>query len=297
MPLRSRSTSHSRINPCVIIPDTTDREETKLFRSVTVFCALFGTLLCTLVLQTPFGNWVDTNALAVLNGDLYTIEKSGVLKRTNLSTGKVVAVGKADFESTHIMVAGSGSVFTIDPSGNLNRINPGDGTWKQVGKAGDWANSTAFAMLGDQLYTVESGGELYSTNTATGVWKQVGGRDFVRSKFFLTADNQLYSIEHDGDLHAIDKATGAWKQIGDSGDWLNTRLATSLNGKIYTIESGSPGTLYETDPQTGAWKRIGKKMDFRTKYLFPAGSSLYSIEFDGKMYRIDPVTGDQVAVG
>ena len=267
-----------------------------MFRSVTVFRALFGTLLWTLVLQTPYGNWVDTTALAVLNGDLYTIEKSGALKRTNLSTGKVVAVGKADFANTRIMVAGS-SLFTIDTSGNLNLINPGDGTRKQVGKSGDWAKSTAFAMVGDQLYTVESGGELYSTNTAAGVWKQVGGPDFVRSKYLLAAGDQLYSIEHDGDLHAIDKATGAWKQVGDSGEWLDTRLATSLNGKIYTLGGGSPSTLYETDPKTGAWKQIGKKRDFRTKYLFPAGSSLYSIEFDGKMYRIDPVTGVQVAVG
>lgn len=271
-------------------------EETKLFTSVIIFRALFRTLLWTLVLQTPYGNWVDTTALAVLNGDLYTIEKSGVLKRTNLSTGKVVPVGKADFAHTPIMVAGSGSLFTIDSSGNLKRINPEDGTWKQVGKAGDWAKSTAFALLGDQLYSVESGGELYSTNTATGVWKQVGGLDFVRSKYLLTAGDQLYSIEQDGDLRAIDKATGAWKQIGNSGDWLNTRLATSLNGKIYTIESGSPGSLFETDPKTGAWKQLGKK-DFRTKYLISAGSSLYSIEFDGKMYRIDPVTGAQVEVG
>lgn len=267
-----------------------------MFGSATIVRALFGTLLWTLVLQTPYGNWVDTTALAVLNGNLFTIEKSGALKRTNLSTGKVVAVGKADFENTGIMVAGSGSLFTIDPGGNLNRINPEDGTWKQVGKAGDWAKSTAFAMLGDQLYTVESGGELYSTDTATGVWKQVGGADFVRSKFLLTAGDQLYSIEQDGDLHSIDKATGAWKQIGDSGEWLDTRLATSLNGKIYTIGGGSPGTLYETDPKTGAWKQIGNKRDFRAKYLFPAGSSLYSIEFDGKMYRVDPVTGAQVGV-
>jgi len=75
------------------------------------------------------------------------------------------------------------------------------------------------------------------------------------------------------------------------------RLATSLNGKIYTIESGSPGSLFETDPKTGRWRRIGKKNDFRKKYLFAAGSSLYSIEFDGNMNRIDPVTGAQVAVG
>ncbi|HKR60100.1 MAG TPA: hypothetical protein VJS64_10215 [Pyrinomonadaceae bacterium] len=267
-----------------------------MFRSLTAFRALFLTLLCTLVWQSPYGKWVDTTALAVLNGELYTIETSGVLKRTNLSTGKVVAVGKADFANTRIMVAGSSSLFTIDRSGNLNRINPEDGTWKQVGKAGDWAKSIDFAMLSDQLYTVESGGELYSTNTATGVWEQVGGADFVPSKYFLTAGAQLYAIEHDGDLRVIDRATGAWKQIGNSGDWLNTRLATSLNGKIYTLEGGSPSGLYETDPKTGAWKQIGKK-DFRTKYLFPAGSSLYSMEFDGKLYRIDPVTGAQVGVG
>jgi hypothetical protein len=267
-----------------------------LFSLAIISRALFGTLLWTLVLQTPYGSWVDTNALAVLNGDLYTIEKSGVLKRTNLSTGKVVAVGQAGFASTRTMVAGSGSLFTIDSEGNLNRINPEDGTWKQVGKAGDWAKSSAFAMLGDRLYTIESGGELYSADTTTGARKQVGGRDFVRSNYLLAAGDQLYTIEHDGDLHAIDKATGAWKQIGDSGEWLDTRLATSLNGKIYTIGGGSPGTLYETDPKTGAWKQIGKKREYRTKYLFPAGSSLYSIEFDGKMYRVDPVTGAQIHV-
>src|SRR4030095_5488130 len=98
------------------------REETKLFTSVIVFRALFRALLWTLVLQTPFGNWVDTTALAVLKGDLYTIEKSGVLKRTNLPTGKVVAVGKADFANTRIMVAGLSGLFTIDSRGNLTAL-------------------------------------------------------------------------------------------------------------------------------------------------------------------------------
>ncbi len=267
-----------------------------MFRPVTVFRALLGICFWMLVLQAPlFANWVDTIALTVLNGDLYTIEKSGVLKRTNLSTGSVVTVGRADFSNTRIMVAGSGSLFTIDHSGNLNRINPADGTWKQVGEAGAWAKSTDSAMLDNQLYTIESGGELHRTNLETGAWKQIGGTDFVRSKHLLTAGDQLYSIELGGDLHAIDKATGAWKQIGASADWINTRLATASNGKIYTIE-GSPGTLFETDPKTGSWKAI-KKRDFRSKFLFPAGSALYSIEFDGKMYRVDPVTGAQVGVG
>lgn len=266
-----------------------------MFALVTVVRALFGTLLCALVLQSPFGNWNDTTALAVLNGDLYTIEKSGALKRTNLSTGKIVPVGKADFAYTRIMLAGSDSLVTIDSSGNLKRINPKDGTWKQLGQAGNWAKSIDFAMVGDQLYTVESGGELYRTNTTTGAWEQIGGADFVPSKFLMTVGDQLYAIEHDGDLRVIDKATGAWKQIGNSGDWLDTRLATSFNGKIYTLEGGSPSKLFETDPKTGTWKQIGKR-DFRTKYLFPAGSSLYSIEFEGKMYRVDPVTGAQFPI-
>ena len=49
------------------------------------------------------GEWNNTIALTILGGRLYTIEKSGLLYRTDLTNGKWVQLGKADFANTQFL--------------------------------------------------------------------------------------------------------------------------------------------------------------------------------------------------
>ena len=104
----------------------------------------------------------------------------------------------------------------------------------------------------------------------------------------------LYTIEKDGSLYRVSPADGSWRGVGQAGEWRNTIVGTTLNGRIYTVERG--GTLYETNPATGGWKQIGKPEFAKTDYMFATGDSLYTIE-SGNLYRVNPLTGTWGAVG
>lgn len=81
-------------------------------------------------------DWSNTIAAATFGNDLYTIEKAGALYRTDLRTGKWQQVGKADFASTRMLIAGPKNLFTIETNGSLYRVSPLDGSWSGVGKTG-----------------------------------------------------------------------------------------------------------------------------------------------------------------
>jgi hypothetical protein len=238
-------------------------------------------------------DWKDTIAAVVLNDRLFTVEKSGFLYETDLSTGKWVQVGKAEFGKTRLLFAGDKNLLSIESDGSLYRISPTDGSWTQLGKAGDWKGSLAGAFVNGKLYTVESSGFMYVTNASTGVWAQVGKADFANTQRLFSTSDSLYSIEKDGTLYGISPADGSWRQIGVAGGWKNTIARTTLGGKIYTVETS--GALYETNPATGAWRQIGKTEFAKTRFLFSAKGSLYSIE-DGNIYKINPSTGAWVSL-
>jgi hypothetical protein len=107
-------------------------------------------------------------------------------------------------------------------------------------------------------------------------------------------DDWLFSIETDGSLYRISPSNGTWSQLGKAGEWANTIAVATMNGQIYTIETN--GALYKTNPSSGSWSQIGKAEFGKTRYLFAAAGSLYTIE-NGGLYRVDPSTGTWVAIG
>lgn len=256
-------------------------------------CVSAITLLAALAVTVMAGDWADTKHAVVLGGKLYTIETSGALYVTELPSGKWTQLGKAEFANTKFFFAGTTNLFTIEADGSLYRVSAADGSWVRVGKTGDWKNTMVGAMIGDKLYTVESEGALYETNTTSGAWRQIGKADFVRTKFFYSSGDRLYSIEGDGNFYSISPVTGAWQRIGTSNDWVNTNRSTMHNGKLYSTEGGA---LFETDPLSGAWKKISTEY-IRVAFLFGAGSSLYYIEFNGNLYRINPIDGSVAQIG
>ena len=240
------------------------------------------------------GDWSNTIGAVVLDNTLYSIEKNGVLYRTDLGTGKWVQVGKAEFGNTKFLFAGSKNLLTIETDGSLYRIDPSSGSWVGLGKAGEWKATVAGTVLGGKLYTAESGGGLYETNPVTGVWRQIGKPDFGATRHLFNNGDLLYSIESDGSLYRIRPSDGAWSRAKEAGGWKNTMGSTVIGAKLYTVETS--GILYETSLVTGLWKPIGKAEFARTRYLFSANGWLYTIE-DGGLYRVNPATGAWTAVG
>ncbi len=244
--------------------------------------------------QARAEDWKNTIAAVVLNDRLYTVEKSGALYGTDLTTGKWVQIGKAEFSKTRFLFAGNQNLLSIETDGSLYRINPANGAWVGLGKAGEWKATVGGTFLGGKLYTADSNGGLYETNPATGAWRQIGKPDFAATRHLFNNGDLLYSIESDGSLYRIKPSDGTWSRAKEAGGWKNTMGSTVMGDKLYTVETS--GVLYETSLVTGLWKPIGKAEFGKTRFLFSANGSLFTLE-DGGLYRVNRSTGDWTQVG
>jgi hypothetical protein len=169
------------------------------------------------------------------------------------------------------------------------------GAWGRLGPAGGWKDTRAGAVLNDRLYTVENSGALYVTDLSNGVWKQLGKPDFAATAFMFAAGNDLYTIETDGSLYRVNPRDGTWGKVGAPGGWKPTLAGAIFNGVLFTAEPN--GCLYATAFATGAKKQVGKAEFGNTTRMFAAGESLYTIEQDGSLFRINPQNGGWVRVG
>jgi hypothetical protein len=232
----------------------------------------------------PPGAWRDTLAVAVLNGQLYSVEKSGVLYVTDLATGTWKPIGKPAFKATTHLFAAGKSLYTIEKDGSLYRVNPGDGSWKSLGKAGDWRGTLAGVVHNGVLYTAKASGALYATDLAKGTWKALGKPEFAGTARMFTAGNSLYTIERDGSLYHINPGNGTWQRIGQQGDWKGTLAGAVVKGQLYTAEVS--GVLYATNLKNGGWKPLGRPNFAGTAFMFAAGDKLYTIERNGTLYWV-----------
>src|SRR6185436_15001028 len=153
------------------------------------------------------GEWRNTIALVTLNGNLYTIEKSGALYRTDLNSGRWAQLGKAEFANTRFIFTDGQNLYTIEADGSLYRVSPTTGSWISVGAGGAWRNTIVGATLNGRLFSVEQTGALYDTNPLTGAWKQIGKAEFGRTQFMFATNDWLYSIEG-GSIYRINPSNG-----------------------------------------------------------------------------------------
>ena len=68
------------------------------------------------------GDWSDTIAAVTLNNRLYTVDTSGALYETNLSSGDYKQLGESDFKNTAFLVAANNKLYSIEADGNLYEI-------------------------------------------------------------------------------------------------------------------------------------------------------------------------------
>lgn len=240
------------------------------------------------------GEWGNTIALTVLADNLYTVEKSGALYRTDLTTGKWIQLGKPEFARTAFLFSHGQNLFTIETDGNLYRVSPADGSWNRVGEPGAWRGTLALVVLDDHLYSIETSGVLYRTDLTSFRWTKLGKAEFGNTRLMFAHSPNLFTIEPDGNLYRVNPVDGSWSRIGSAGAWVNTIVGTTLNGKFYSVERD--GALYETNLTLGGWKQIGKPEFRNSRFMFSSGASLYTIEGSG-LYRINPSNGAWVEVG
>src|ERR1700712_5159469 len=65
------------------------------------------------------GDWKDTNAAVMLDGQVYTTENAGGLWNTNPNTGTYRKIGKSEFANTKFLFADSKFLYSIEKDGTL----------------------------------------------------------------------------------------------------------------------------------------------------------------------------------
>lgn len=208
--------------------------------------------------------------------------------KTN-STEEVTLRVKRSFLSCLCILVLMLAVGALQPEA---RADVGDRT--RLGQAGEWKGTTLAATENNRLYTIDQSGALYVTNLSNGKWKQLGKAEFANTRFLFAVGQTLYTIETDGSLYRVSQADGSWSRVGQAGVWKDTIAGTTMNGRLYTVERS--GILYESNPATGVWKQVGKAEFARTRYMFGAEGSLYTIE-NGGLYRVNPTNGSWGLVG
>jgi hypothetical protein len=229
------------------------------------------------------GDWARTSAGAVLDGQLYTVEESGVLYATDIGSAAWRQIGGRDFVGTDLVFAAGGSLYTIERSGTLYSVNPRDGRWAQVGRPGDWRGTVAGAVLGDQLYTVERSGVLYVTDPRRGTWKQLGRPEFRDTRQVHASGGKLVLLDGQGNLAVVDPADGSRLSLGSPGGWRGATAGAIAGGRLYTVDAG--GALSVTDLSSGERRPAGRAFA-GTRHLFAAGDALLAIDGSGNLGRV-----------
>jgi hypothetical protein len=167
------------------------------------------------------GDWKDTIKGTTVNGNIYTVEKTGELYRTDGKSGQWAPLGNPDFGGTTVIAGrnkagyAEAGLFTIEGDGSLYTVNPADGTWKNLGKPALWKGSIAAVIVpeADTLYVVNDKGALQWSILAAGADVKplpLGKPIYKKTQFlFVGYDDTmpwLYCIDSDGSLYAVEMA-------------------------------------------------------------------------------------------
>lgn len=169
------------------------------------------------------------------------------------------------------------------------------GSWSLIGPEGAWKHTRAGTVLDDYLFTTETNGGLYVTDLENGQRKQIGGLDFGNTALLFAANEALYTIETSGDLFHVNPVAGSWNRVGKQGDWKDTVAGTIFNDLLFTVDAS--GALYGTDLETAEWEQVGGENFSNTALMFAADRSLYTIEKNGDLFRVNPNEGNWTRIG
>jgi hypothetical protein len=224
------------------------------------------------------GDWKATVDMVGMDGFLWSIEADGSLYKTDPATGNYTLVGdKGSFRNLKHLEAMDHMLWTVEGD-TLYKNDPATGKWERMGEGGGWSKTVAMAGLNGVLYSVEPDGSLwktdksgndtlidkgdfkgctdlaaldgrlwtiedgilYSTEPASLKWQKIG--EFKNISVMISGSDFLWMLDDSGSLLKVDR-NGTSTTIGEPGSYGKTTVLTTLNGKLWTVESGN---LYKT---------------------------------------------------
>jgi hypothetical protein len=217
-------------------------------------------------------------------GFLYTIDNTGALYKTELSTGDHSRLGNVTYKNTGLFFAINNALYSIEKDGSMYKIDLGSGAWSVVSNIGTWFNFTRAFAVANTFYAIEEGALYRHTALNPKARVQIGKTEFYEPGYLITTDSALYSLTGDGILSQIDTRSGEWKKIAKSKGWKNIRAGDVLNGKFYAVEL--PATLSETSLTDGTRKELDTKQFNKTIYLVADAGKLYAVTKEGNLYEV-----------
>lgn len=217
------------------------------------------------------------------SGILYTIDQTGSIYKTDLSSGDYSRIGKATFNNLKFFFTMNNRLFVIDNDGSMTQIDPVAGAWSVVSSMGYWNLIVKVVVVANSFYAIENG-MLYrylGFNTATR--KQIGGAEFYNVGTLIRFETALYSLINDGSFYQINTNTGEWKKIARSKTWKGN-LSAVVKDKLYTIDNS--GTLNETSLSDGNKKQLDNTQFKKAAFLFEDSGKLYTSTTAGSLYEI-----------
>ena len=239
-----------------------------------------GVQTCALPISVLFSDIYIT----WFNQNLYTLENTGALYKTNLVTGSHTRLGNVTYRHTRYLFVVNAQLFCIEDDGSMNRIDINTGAWTVVSPMGTWNSIERVISLGNKFYTTENGVLYYHPTINYRVRKQIGDADFYDLGNYSRTDSTLHTLIA-GTLYKIDINTGKWKMIGPKKGWKFARRSGAVIGnKFYTVET--PSSLFETDLTTGVKKELDAKQFMNADIIFSDSGKLYGIFKVGVLYEI-----------
>ena len=217
------------------------------------------------------------------NQNLYTIENTGALYKTNLVTGSHTRLGNVTYKHTRYLFVVNGQLYCMEDDGSMNRIDINTGAWTVVSPIGTWNSISRVITVGNKFYTTENGVLYYHPTMNYRVKKQIGEADFYDLGNFSRTDSTLHTLIA-GTLYNINLNTGKWKMIDPKKGWKFARHAAVIGNRLYTIET--PSSLFETDLATGSKKLLDDTQFKNALLLIPDSGKLYGIFKGGILYEI-----------
>lgn len=209
------------------------------------------------------------------NQNLYTIENTGALYKTNLVTGIHTRLGNVTYKHTRYLFVVNAQLYCMEDDGSMNRIDIYTGAWTVVSPIGTWNSIDRVITVGNKFYTTENGVLYYHPTMNYRVKKQIGDADFYDLGNYCRTDSTLHTLIA-GTLYNINMNTGKWKMIGPKKGWKFTRgVGVVIGNKLYTIET--PSSLFETDLITGSKKQLDDTQFKNAELIFSDSGKLYGI--------------------
>jgi hypothetical protein len=192
------------------------------------------------------GSWSNVRAVAATRDALYVLDADMHVYRVD-PLAETYSESLGRFEGDHLVIANGEPHVVKGPATSLgDRI---------------------FMVEERTLYSLAPDGSYEALANSWDTRHLIGFRD------------HLFAWETDNTLYRVDPKTGGATPLANS--WPHVGGVATAVGRLYAVDGG---ILYQVDPSTGGCEEIADRM--RTRLLVGVGSSLYSFEDNGDLYRI-----------